>query len=305
MNKFISILIIFLSLFQNTFAYSPSDHDKTILNNVYQKIDKINPNVYQKLYSQINNLKSKYKNNEKVDYLLDELGKYIKSKIVTSTLYDVLEVSDGDTIKIDYNGTKTTVRLIGVDAPESFTTRFGYKECFGDEASDYLKKLLKGKKVGVELDNSQGQLDKYGRLLAYIKLDGENINAKLIQEGYAYEYTYDKAYKYQDEFKNNQYQAKNNLKGLWAKSTCNGERKDINNNTQSNTEQNNTNDIKYYDASNKNYLNMGFNCNKTMYCKYMTSCDEVKYFFYVCAAKTFDGDKDGIPCEQMCGSVVK
>lgn len=305
MNKLISIIIVSLFIFQNTFAYKPNESDKTILNNVYQKVDKLNPNSFQKLYNQITKLKSKYKNNEKVNYLLTELEKYIYTKISTDIVYEVLEVSDWDTIKINYNWTKTTLRLIWVDAPESFTTRFGYKECYWDEASDYLKKLLSWKNISIELDESQWDKDKFGRLLAYIKLDWENINAKLIQEWYAYEYTYDTTYKYQKQFQDLQTQAKQANKWLWATNTCNGERKAINNNTTNQVNTNNKSDIIYYNPNDKNYLNMGYNCDKTMYCKYMTSCDEVKYYFYVCAAKTFDGDKDGIPCEQMCGSVVR
>lgn len=305
MKKLISLLIISLFIFQYTFAYTPSETDKTKLNNVYQKIDKLNPNSFQKLYNQVTKLKSKYKNNEKVNYLLTELEKYIYAKISTDTVYEVLEVSDWDTLKINYNWTKTTLRLIWIDVPESFTTRFGYKECYWDEASNYLKNLLSWKKVSIELDESQWERDKYDRLLVYIKLDWENINAKLIQLWYAYEYTYDTAYKYQKLFQDLQAKAKQSNKWLWATNTCNGERKAINSDTKNQTNTNNTSDVIYYDTNNKNYLNMGYNCDKTMYCKYMTSCDEVKYYYYVCGAKTFDGDKDGIPCENMCGSVVR
>lgn len=181
MKKIISILTIFIILLSNTFAYTPSETDKNILNNVYKKVDKLNPNSFQKLYNQVNKLKSKYNNNEKVNYLLTELEKYIYTKISTDIVYEVLEVSDWDTIKINYNWTKTTLGLIWVDTPESFDTRFWYKECYGDQASDYLKNLLTWKKVSIELDETQWDKDIYGRLLAYIKLDWENINAKLIQ----------------------------------------------------------------------------------------------------------------------------
>ncbi|MFK7780651.1 MAG: excalibur calcium-binding domain-containing protein [Candidatus Gracilibacteria bacterium] len=58
----------------------------------------------------------------------------------------------------------------------------------------------------------------------------------------------------------------------------------------------------YYNPDDKSYLYKGYRCGeKTKYCKYMESCDEVKYYYYQCNAGAFDGDKDGIPCESLCG----
>lgn len=298
MKKIISLLIIFFILLWTTFAYNPTIKDQEVLNNVYLKIDKIKPGAFQKLYNQVNILKLKYQNKPQVYYLLSELWNYVKSKIDLTILYEVTKVVDWDTIEINYNWENTSLRLIWIDAPESYVTRFWYKECFWDEASKYLKEFLTWKKVSIEFDKTQWEKDKYWRLLVYIMYNWENINAKLLEEGYAFEYTYETSYKYQIDFKKYQSESKELNKGLWNHNTCNWERKNVS------TEQNISTDysIKYYNPNNLNYLDMGFNCNKTKYCKYMDSCDEVKYYFYQCKAWTFDGDKDWIPCEDLCGS---
>jgi micrococcal nuclease len=82
---------------------------------------------------------------------------------------------------------------------------------------------MKGETVKLETDDSQDKYDKYGRLLAYVYLlDNQMANRKLVAEGYAYEYTYDAPYKYQEDFKSLQSFAKREARGLWAKDTCNG-----------------------------------------------------------------------------------
>ncbi len=135
-------------------------------------------------------------------------------------LHSVVKVVDGDTIAIDMNGKKETVRLIGIDTPETVDTRVEV-QCFGKESSEKLKSLLDGKKVRIEIDAGEGERDKYKRLLAYIfREDGLFVNKQMIEEGYAYEYTYDTDYKYQKEFKAAEARAKSGEKGLWKPNAC-------------------------------------------------------------------------------------
>ena len=135
-------------------------------------------------------------------------------------LYQVTSVVDGDTIKVNIDGTIKTLRLIGIDTPETVDPRKPV-QCFGLEASNRTKQLLLNKKVRLEADPSQGELDKYSRLLRYVYLeDGTFFNKKMITDGYAYEYTYNTSYKYQTEFKQAQIDAKNSKLGLWADGAC-------------------------------------------------------------------------------------
>ncbi len=139
------------------------------------------------------------------------------------TFYSVTSVVDGDTIKVNINGTVETLRLIGMDTPETVDPRKPV-QCFGKEASNKAKELLVGTKVRLEKDPTQGELDKYGRTLAYIyREDGMFYNKYMIEQGYAHEYTYNTPYKYQAEFKAVQKSAQENLRGLWSATTCNGD----------------------------------------------------------------------------------
>lgn len=137
--------------------------------------------------------------------------------------YAVTQVVDGDTIKINMGGTVETLRLIGIDTPETVDPRKPV-QCFGVEASNRAKALLSGQKVRIEQDSTQDTRDKYGRLLVYIHRDDSLFfNKSMVADGYAYEYTYDKPYKYQAEFKAAQLAAQNAQKGLWSPDTCNGQ----------------------------------------------------------------------------------
>jgi micrococcal nuclease len=135
--------------------------------------------------------------------------------------YKVTKVIDGDTVEIEYNGTIEKVRLLGIDTPEIKDPRKPV-QCFGKEASGKTKELLEGEKVFIEFDESQGERDKYGRLLLYLRResDGLFINDYLIKEGYAYEYTYNLPYKYQRQFQQSESSASQDKKGLWG-TVCN------------------------------------------------------------------------------------
>lgn len=137
-------------------------------------------------------------------------------------LYTVLSVTDGDTIRIDYDGTNTPVRLIGIDTPETVDSR-KVVQCFGQEASDYLKAKLAGQKVALEADPTQSNRDKYDRLLRYVYLDGEDVGLSVIANGYGHEYTYNIPYQKQTEYQNAEKTASAQNLGLWSPSTCNGD----------------------------------------------------------------------------------
>ncbi|HYE22966.1 MAG TPA: thermonuclease family protein [Candidatus Paceibacterota bacterium] len=134
--------------------------------------------------------------------------------------YRVQRVVDGDTLVVDISGSEITLRLIGVNTPETVDPRKPV-ECFGKEASAQTTSLLAGQNVLLGFDSSQGNWDKYNRLLTYVyREDGLFINKYLIENGYGHEYTYNTPYKFQEEFDEAEEYARENKKGLWAPEAC-------------------------------------------------------------------------------------
>lgn len=136
-------------------------------------------------------------------------------------IHEVTKVVDGDTIEVFVDGKKEKVRLIGIDTPETVDPRKPV-QCFGREASAKAKELLLGKQVTLESDPTQSDRDRYGRLLRYIFLeDGTNSNMQMIREGFAHEYTYqDNPYKYQEEFREAEIDARESGRGMWKAGEC-------------------------------------------------------------------------------------
>ncbi len=133
------------------------------------------------------------------------------------TLYPVIKISDGDTIKILKDNKIETIRIIGINTPE-----IGKRlECFGNEARNKALELLTNKKIRIITDRTQSKRDKYNRLLAYVLINGKtDFGEQMIKEGFAYEYTYNTPYKNQQKYKIAQKYAQKFQKGLWAKNTC-------------------------------------------------------------------------------------
>lgn len=133
----------------------------------------------------------------------------------------ILKVIDGDTVSVLIDGKVTTIRVIGINTPETVDPRKSV-ECFGEKASVVAKDYLDGKTVWLEADPSQGELDKYNRLLRYIWTDDASVDygKVMISTGFAYEYTYNTPYMYQKTYKQAQKDAEDGKKGLWADDTC-------------------------------------------------------------------------------------
>ncbi len=100
----------------------------------------------------------------------------------------VERVIDGDTVVVKGN----SLRLLGINAPEKGEAQY-------DRAKEYLEDLVLNKTVYYE--EGREKRDKYGRLLAYLFIDGENINLKLIKRGFANIYFPSGKDKYYSEFK--------------------------------------------------------------------------------------------------------
>jgi|SRR3989344_3004949 len=101
----------------------------------------------------------------------------------------VQRVIDGDTIEIE---NKTSVRLLGINTPEK-------GEIYYNEAKRFLEDLVLNKTIILEF--SKNKYDMYDRTLAYIFKDNENINLKIIEEGFGNFYFPSGRDKYYNQFK--------------------------------------------------------------------------------------------------------
>lgn len=109
---------------------------------------------------------------------------------------EVVRVVDGDTIEVLFSGGATErVRLIGVDVPEIFSDNnpgeYGDitdTECLRDwgmRATEFATGLVSGREVRVFVDLTAGVRDRFGRMLAYVEVGGDDLGAALVSAGMA------------------------------------------------------------------------------------------------------------------------
>jgi micrococcal nuclease len=96
----------------------------------------------------------------------------------------VVDIVDGDTIRVMIDSLTYRLRYIGIDTPENTTK----KEYYGQEATNRNAELVYGKTVTLYSDVSD--TDRYGRLLRYVFVGDQFINLILVQEGFASAYRY-------------------------------------------------------------------------------------------------------------------
>jgi micrococcal nuclease len=107
---------------------------------------------------------------------------------------NVTKIVDGDTIDVVIDlgfdiSFSSRVRLAGIDTPESRTKDLKEKT-LGLESKDYLKKRLEQATNIIIRTEKVNSTEKYGRILAWLYLDGEtkSVNHEMIEKGYAWGY---------------------------------------------------------------------------------------------------------------------
>jgi micrococcal nuclease len=134
----------------------------------------------------------------------------------TETQAQVVRVSDGDTIVVRENNAETTVRLLGIDTPETVAPGKPV-ECGGPEASDFLKKMLpEGTEVKLETDPKADAEDRYGRTLAYVYKNDKLLQQAILLNGHASVNTYGNPLTQIRDFNSWQKKAQDKPVGIWA-----------------------------------------------------------------------------------------
>lgn len=129
----------------------------------------------------------------------------------------VIEVIDGDTLRLAIAQHNEVVRLIGINTPETKHPTKGV-QCYGREATLFLTGLLPpGTKVRVERDSEAR--DSYRRLLLYIFVSAEGgerfVNLEIVARGFATTLSIEPNVRYQSHFVEAAFDAERNGRGLW------------------------------------------------------------------------------------------
>jgi micrococcal nuclease len=121
----------------------------------------------------------------------------------------VARVIDGDTVELD-SGER--VRYLLIDTPESTQ---GATDCFGSESAAFNRQLVEGQEI--ELTYDVDCEDRYDRLLAYITIDGRDLNLLMVERGYACVLSIPpNGEERRNEFEIAEQIAKNGMVGMWG-----------------------------------------------------------------------------------------
>ena len=146
--------------------------------------------------------------------LLGVLSSCGNSNISQPDLATIVSVVDGDTIVLSVQNQTETVRLLGIDTPETVHPTRPI-ECFGPEASAFTKATLEKGSV-VKLVRDVEPRDRYQRLLVYLFLaDGTLFNQLLIDRGLARTLSIEPNTAFASQFASHESSARNRRVGLW------------------------------------------------------------------------------------------
>lgn len=198
----------------------------------------------------------------------------------------VVGVSDGDTIKLLEPGNKETkVRLAQIDAPEK-------AQDFGAVSKDSLSGLVFGKSVNVEVET----IDKYGRTVGKVLVNGVDANLEQVKKGMAWvyrQYAKDPAYFSAEEA------AKAAKVGVWSRSDVippwefrHGKGGASGGSVRASSPART--------VAADSGSSSGGACGTKSKCGEMSSCEEARHYLKDCGLSKLDRDGDGVPCESLC-----
>jgi micrococcal nuclease len=132
----------------------------------------------------------------------------------------VTHVIDGDTIKVRIRNRTETVRLIGIDTPETHRPDTPV-ECGGRAATREMRRLAEGRRATLVTDSTQDRRDRYGRLLAYAEVAGRDVGERLLRSGWGAVYVYDRPFRRVVRYRAAALDARLHHRGLWQ--SCGGD----------------------------------------------------------------------------------
>lgn len=215
----------------------------------------------------------------------------------------VVGVTDGDTITVlDEQNVQHKIRLAEIDAPER-------GQPWGDRSKQALSALVFGKTVSVQ----QTDTDRYGRIVAHVFSDGRDVNREMVEQGAAWAY---RQYLTDETLIATEARARQSRTGLWSMSDAQtvapwewrrGVR-DGNGPTpspQQGAVRSLLGPAGRGSVGADEQTSGGFTCSGKRYCREMSSCAEAHFYLRQCGVASLDGNSDGEPCEQLCGTMQR
>jgi len=208
----------------------------------------------------------------------------------------VVSISDGDTITVLNNGHQEKIRLYGIDTPEK-------KQDYGQQAKRITSALIAGRNIDVESKT----VDRYGRTVGLVTVDGQSLNELIVQNGYAWVYRQYCKERFCRDWIQLEQQARQQKKGLWAGSSIvppwdwRQQSKESRLTVAPVTEDSTPPTILLGHGS-EDQKRVAYNrhrCDGRTRCSQMTSCEEATFFIRNCPGTKMDGDGDGVPCERQ------
>lgn len=207
----------------------------------------------------------------------------------------VVGVQDGDTITVYARGApQTRIRLVEIDAPES-------SQPYGQKSKQVLSDMVFGKTVRVR---SEGE-DRYGRMLSRIYVGDTDVNAEMVRQGAAWVYT---DYNKDPAFPPLQARARRERLGLWASQADQITPPwEWRRGARTPTAANDNAPLRERVAprpqarESRPGASASGQCAGKTRCAQMADCAEARFYLTQCGVGTLDGDKDGVPCEAICG----
>ena len=199
---------------------------------------------------------------------------------------NVLTVMDGDTVFVKTGPFKAKLRLVNIDAPEK-------DQSFGPQSRESLQSLIGGKVIQVE----SKAVDKFGRTIALIRVEGLNVNEEQVRRGMAWAYSRSREglnyVKLQSE-------AQHAKRGLWHEANPQppSQWRKLHPSEPTATQQKPVFNVK--PPAQKPEKLGSLACGKKSYCSQMATCDEAHFYLTVWGGQRLDPNKDGVPCESLC-----
>ena len=181
------------------------------------------------------------------------------------------------------------IRLFGIDAPEK-------DQEYGQKARDLTSALVAGRNIEVE----QKDIDSYGRIVALVKVDGQDLNELIVRNGFAWVYRHHCTGRFCTDWIKSEMVARKEKKGMWSDPHLLPPREWRQQQKERPEEKTAPHLVLGRDKAAGTPSSGGqYRCDGRTHCSQMTSCEEATFFLRNCPGTQMDGNNDGVSCERQ------